>query len=131
MVSFQFVTLLFLGISLISCAPHHCRRSSEVVPPVPPGVLESGKDRADKMKPKVWIYKYDGSLQCKQGLAVSLEDMARELDGIRIFEQKKKPDGLMHIQLCGSPTGMANVYQISADDLERAEKKGFRTWTFD
>lgn len=80
---------------------------------------------------KVKVYKYDGSLQCNQGKAIPLEQMAKELKGVQVFSSQKKADGLMHIQVCGSPTGMANVFEILEGDLTKAEKFGFKKWTFE
>jgi hypothetical protein len=37
----------------------------------------------------------------------------------------------MRIQLCGTPTGSANIYQILKADLDKAKKFGFKEWTFD
>ncbi|MGE3683178.1 MAG: hypothetical protein AB7G93_15755 [Bdellovibrionales bacterium] len=65
------------------------------------------------------------------GKAVPLESMAQELKGIPILSSKKKMDGLMHIQVCGSTTGMANVYEIPAKYVKKAETKGFKTWSFE
>lgn len=80
---------------------------------------------------RVFVYKYDGSLQCGMGKAVSLETMAKELQGIPLLSSVKKPDGLMHIQVCGSITGMANVYEIASKHLKAAEAKGFKRWSFE
>lgn len=77
------------------------------------------------------VYKYDGSLQCGMGKSVSLEDMKVELKGVKVYSFVHKNDGLMRIQLCGSPTGNANVYEISRDDLEKVLALGFREWAFD
>jgi len=74
----------------------------------------------------VLVYKADGSLQCGAAKGLSAEEMGKQLGPIKIFSREKKPDGLMHIQVCGSPTGMINVYEISASDLTAAEKLGFK-----
>lgn len=79
---------------------------------------------------RVRVFKYDGSLQCGMGKAVPMAEMAKELAGITIYSQENKPDGLMHIQACGTPTGRANVYEIDKSALEQAKKKGFKEWTF-
>ena len=121
---------LLLMVLTTSCAQHHCRRPPEVATPVAvaPGaeeVMISPNQR------RIKVYKYDGSLQCGQGKPVSAESMAQELKGVQIFSSTKRPDGLMHIQVCGSATGVANIYEISEDDLSKAEKKGFKKWTFE
>jgi hypothetical protein len=79
----------------------------------------------------VWVYKYDGGLQCGMGQVISLEEMKKQFVDIRVYDQGKKSDGLMRIALCGSPTGQANRYQIHREDLDKAKQKGFELWTFD
>jgi len=64
------------------------------------------------------------------GHVISLEEMRKELDGIRIYDEEKKSDGLMRAAVCGSPTGQANVYKIEKKDMEKAEENGFKLWTF-
>ncbi len=78
----------------------------------------------------VKVYKYDNSRQCGQGKAVSLEEMAKEFKNIKIISQEKKNDGMMRIQMCGAPTGVANVYEIDQKDAKRAAKIGFREWKY-
>ena len=70
-------------------------------------------------------------MQCGMGKSVSLEAMAKELQGIPILSSVKKRDGLMHIQVCGSITGMANVFEIPGKYLKQAEAKGFKKWSFE
>ncbi len=63
------------------------------------------------------------------GKPIALDTMAKELSGIQILSSVKKPDGLMHIQVCGSITGMANVFEIPARHQKAAEAKGFKKWS--
>ena len=79
---------------------------------------------------KVKVFKADGSLQCGMGKKISLDDMQKELKGIPVFSKSNQNDGLMRIQVCGSPTGDANIYEINQEDLEKALKLGFKQWTF-
>jgi hypothetical protein len=65
------------------------------------------------------------------GKSVPLEVMAKRLQGVTIFSSSKKRDGLMHIQVCGSITGMANVYEIPASQQKKAESLGFKKWSFE
>lgn len=74
----------------------------------------------------IFVYKPDGSLQCGQGKAMSPQEMEKQLDGIKVFSRENRSDGLMHIQVCGSPTGMINVFEISATAQKDAEKRGFK-----
>ena len=74
----------------------------------------------------VLVFKADGSLQCGQGKGVAIEEMEKELKGIKVLSRDKRPDGKMHIQLCGSPTGVINVFEISEKNLKDAEARGFK-----
>ena len=79
------------------------------------------------MNPTVLVYKADGSLQCGAARGLSLDEMEKkDLSGIKVFSKDKRTDGLMHIQVCGSPTGMINVFEISIDALKEAELRGFK-----
>lgn len=116
----------------LACAQGHCRRKKD--PPSEPKQVGLASESGPTQNPtsgRVLVYKYDGSLQCGQGKAIPLEIMARQLQGVTIFSSYKKADGLMHIQVCGSPTGIANVYEIAAKDLPLAEGKGFKKWAFE
>lgn len=80
---------------------------------------------------RVKVYKPDGSLQCGQGKAVPLADMQKDLKDIKVYSSFNKNDGMMRIQVCGSPTGNSNVYEIDRKNLEAAAKLGFKEWTYD
>jgi hypothetical protein len=127
-------TMRWLRLAMIllicGCAQHHCRRPPDN-PPTAVVAPQGEEVPSVATSRKVKIYKYDGSLQCGQGKAADLDNMAKELKGITVFSSKKQSDGLMHIQVCGSPTGTANVYEILEADLPRAEKLGFKKWTFE
>lgn len=120
LLNLSMIAALFLG-----CAHGNCRSQR------PPH--EAGKEV--KMEPnslsKVKVYKPDGSLQCGMGKGISLSEMAKELEGFKIYSSENKNDGMMRIQVCGSPTGQCNVYEIEKSQLEKALSKGFREWTFD
>jgi hypothetical protein len=74
----------------------------------------------------VLVFKPDGSLQCQAAKGMSLEEMEKQLAGIKVVSRNKRPDGLMHIQVCGHPTGIINVYEIAAVSLKEAEGRGFK-----
>ena len=115
------------------CVQGHCRRKQEAPTPIPTGEAPpepAAKPSADT-NGRVQVFKYDGSLQCGAGKAIAPETMAKDLGGIKVFSMIKKADGLMHIQVCGSNTGMANVFEISEKDLKKAEAKGFKKWSFE
>src|SRR4029077_13941121 len=69
----------------------------------------------------VKVFRYDGSLQCGMGRAVSLDEMAKELTtaNITVLSSEKRVVPGFIIALCGTPTGIANVYEIAKDDLPR------------
>ncbi len=82
-------------------------------------------------KKRVLVYKYDQTKQCQIWKGVSLAKMAKELLPIKSLSQRKKHDGFQRIQVCGSSTGKANVFELYEDDLELALQKGFKLWKFD
>lgn len=77
---------------------------------------------------KIKIYKPDGSIQCEKGTGIPVQEMAKELGDITIYNSENKHDGLMRIQVCGQPTGQSNVYEIGESDYPRAAGLGFKKW---
>jgi hypothetical protein len=77
----------------------------------------------------IQVYKYDGTLQCGMGHEISLEEMAKELEGAGILVPAghKDTDGLMHISVCGASTGTINVYLIDRGSLPAAQRLGYQT----
>lgn len=126
------LSLPLLLAVLAGCAEGHCRRNVDAPGTAqPPAQAESEANAKPADADQVLVYKYDGSLQCQKGKAVSPEAMAKELQGIPIKTMSKKRDGMIHIQVCDSITGKANVYSIPAKFLKQAEGKGFKKWTFE
>ena len=78
---------------------------------------------------KVKVAKADGTLQCSQGKLIPIADMQKELKDITVFSSSNQNDGIMRIQVCGSPTGNHNVFEILENDLEKAKALGFKLWT--
>lgn len=114
---------LFLG-TLIGCSSTNCRRYHDLnTATKTKWVGEKGEATLNQ---KVKIYKPDGSLQCGMGQTIPAEVMQKELGDIKVFTAENRSDGLMHIQVCGSPTGMINVFEIQQGDLDQALKKGFK-----
>lgn len=101
------VIILFLMSIIVGCASGHCR-----------GV---------KTESRVRVYKPDGTKQCSDAKAISLDDMAKELKDIKVYAQENKAlsDTAM-IMLCGADTGRVNIYEISEGDLNRALALGFK-----
>lgn len=145
------VPALIVSLGLSACANGPCRqlRNPELAktagaaptaaqPAAPAGATPSPNltspnlkggavsDSATTQERTVFVYKPDGSLQCGMGKAIPVEEMEKQLSGIRVHSRQNRPDGLMHIQVCGSPTGMINVYEIPATALKEAEGRGFK-----
>lgn len=133
-ISMRFVLLGLCAVAFLGCASGKCLQSANAASAAK---SPASNDKAkDAMKPeskldRVKVYKSDGSLQCGQGKAIAVSDMQKELGDIEVFSSQNKNDGRMRIQVCGSPTGNANVYEIDRKNLEAALKKGFKEWTFD
>ena len=124
--------IFLLAFAITSCSYTQCRRK-EQLPEAP-----TQKNISDNLEilprgqkpPTIYVFRYDGSLQCGQGQAIAPEEMGKRLQGIPIYRSFKKNDGQMHIQVCGSNTGMANVFEIPKKNLEKALNKGFKLWNF-
>lgn len=131
-----------LMFSNSACQSHPCREPrapeldqtgpAKVAAATPPvknndaGAKNSGETA--NLPQRLRVYKSDGSRQCDKRGGVSLEVMERELAGIPVYGKAKRSDGLMHIQVCGSPTGMINLFEIDLTNLKQAEERGFRRW---
>lgn len=126
-----FVLCLFVGF-ITGCAAGNCRQNRDAAQQKNPNpILEEEKmKKVSTAMDRIKVYKYDGSKQCGMGQAISVEEMQKELRGIQVYSAENKPDGLMHIQMCGANTGIANVYEIDKKDLAEAKKRGFKEWTF-
>jgi hypothetical protein len=122
------LTCLF---SLAACTSGNCRSHRENSPVDEKKIEAQAAQLSSSSQERIRIFKYDGSLQCGIGKPIALSEMAKELGGIKVYSSENKPDGLMHIQACGTPTGRANVYEIDKSNLEAAKKKGFKEWTFE
>lgn len=120
-----------LALASVACSNANCRAQHDEKRQQAAVRLKEGDDPMNKtsVADRVRVYKPDGSLQCGQGKAVPVEEMQVELKGLAVHSAENRPDGLMHMQLCGSPTGRCNVYEIDRKDLDVALKKGFREWT--
>ena len=115
-----FRSLLTVTIILCGCTSTHCRVKE----------IEQLQAKQEPKPQTVKVYRYDGTLQCGMGKRIALEEMQKELKDIPILSSGHLNDGLMRIQLCGSPTGDANVYEIEEVNLEKAKALGFREWSF-
>lgn len=122
----KLLTLFLPIVVLAACSHGNCgaekRKSQAANQAGAPVVKSSASER-------VKVFKADGSLQCGQGQKIALSEMQKDLKGIQVHSSENKNDGMMRIQLCGSPTGNCNVYEIDRKDLDTAVKYGFKEWT--
>lgn len=118
------VNLSFAFI-LGACAQGNCRSQKKVTPALPATEATEVESSASN---RIKIHKPDGTLQCGQGKLIPIEEMQKQLGKIKVYSAKNQNDGMMRIQVCGSPTGNSNVYEIDRKDLEEALKAGFQEW---
>jgi PBP1b-binding outer membrane lipoprotein LpoB len=85
-------------------------------------------DKSQLNMKKIKVAKPDGTLQCSQGKEISIADMQKDLKAILVFSSANQTDGMIRIQMCGTPTGHHNVYEILESDLAEAIKYGFSVW---
>lgn len=122
------------SLLMLGCVDGPCRKlkNPELAPGMPaaPSASNSSKNSPPAVREaadgRVFVARPDGSLQCGMEKGLELVEMERDLRGIKVYSSMKKPDGKMHIQVCGSPTGILNVYEIPASSLSDAEKNGFK-----
>ena len=129
----KFVLVLLSSAALMSaCSTAKCRTQKDTQAKVgaEAAVVAGGADSSSSQD-RVRVYKPDGSLQCGQGRAIPLNEMEKDLKGIKTYSSINKNDGMMRIQVCGSPTGNSNIYEIDRKDLAAALKAGFKEWTFE
>jgi hypothetical protein len=128
-------TLTIAGLLLlVSCVEGPCRHLKNPEMAMAPrktaavaSGTNSGAALADTVDTKhVFVARPDGSLQCQLAQGESLDVSEKDLGGIRVFSRNKKSDGKMHIQSCGSATGMINIFEIPESSLPEAESRGFR-----
>lgn len=130
--------LLMFVFLLTACAAGNCReqraeerrKSSSAGTSVTETRAEQvlKETKGSNVMDRVKIYKPDGSLQCGMGAAVPLDTMKKDLGDIKVYSQENTSDNLMHIALCGSPTGKINVYEIDRENLKEALSKGFKVF---
>ncbi len=116
--------LLSAFVFSLGCQNGNCRSQKKID--------DSAAIAVDSVNPlnKIQVFKYDGSLQCGTGKAIPIVEMQKELGTLIVYKAESKADGLMHVQMCGTNTGKANVYTIDSNRLEEARKLGFKQWTY-
>jgi len=124
---FQVICVFLISVS---CSTKTC--SKDELLQNHPEVSQKKLESMDSQNMKtIKVYKFDGSKQCEKESGISIETMAKELGLIKIISSAKKHDGLMRTQVCGTPTGQCNVYEIFESDYPQAEKLGFKKWKND
>jgi hypothetical protein len=118
------------ALTLVACAQGNCRMQKDATAKNPDSVAANATVTA-AAQDRIKVFKYDGSKQCGEAKAVPLAKMQTELKKIPVYSSENKPDGLVHMMVCGSNTGSANVYEIDRANLGAAQKAGFREWTFE
>jgi hypothetical protein len=122
---YRMIKVLFLflfSVSVMACSNKPCREVN--MDGVPENIQATSEAK------NILVYKYDGTKQCGEGQEITLDAMSRQLRDVKIVSMSKKHDGMMRIQVCGAPTGHANVYEISEKDLVKAKSYGFLPWKF-
>jgi hypothetical protein len=126
------IWIVFIGV--ISCGHSHCRRETDDISNekvlAPEEAYRKIKETESESNSKVWVFKYDGSIQCGAA-GMPLEEMIKELDSIKTFGSEKRPDGLMRAQICGASSGITNRFLITKSDLDKATRLGFKLWDFE
>jgi hypothetical protein len=122
----KLLSILFSSLLVMACATGPCPRATAASPEKSKSqeAAVSSSSTAERVK----VYKADGSLQCGQGKQIPVAEMQKQLKDIKVHSAVNKNDGMMRIQVCGSPTGNSNVYEIDRKDLEAALKAGFKEW---
>lgn len=129
--------IILSALLLTACAngPCHPLRHPELAGKKPTGTASPESESAAKGKTlselkitddRVYVYKPDGSIQCEMAKGITPEEMEKELAGIKVYSRENRPDGKMRMQVCGTPTGLVNIYEIPASSLKEAEKRGFK-----
>lgn len=128
------IFLVFLLSILTACSTTKCHQKKENQ-----DFIQHVKDLPEfKSKPKVSlkegdldlisVYKADGSLQCGDARAENIENFQMELhsNNIRYYKSLHESDGMIHIQACGTATGMIYVFEIQKQDQAAADKLGYK-----
>jgi hypothetical protein len=130
--------LIIVALFMVGCSSTKCRNTKhveEISAKLKDGqqlknTFQVNDGKSINQKERIFVYKYDGALQCGLGHGIKAYIMEKELKDVAVFSRENKPDGLMHVQACGQPTGRANVYEILRSDLAKAKKIGFMLWRF-
>lgn len=74
----------------------------------------------------VWIYKNAGAVQCRtDGIPLDVMEKTLTAEGIEVITSCRTYDGAAYPAVCGGGTGLINVYEIAAANLQKALGLGF------
>lgn len=122
-------TLCFI---ISACADKPCR---ECQPPINDSKVTATPGQTapvlNTVPDRIKVFKYDGTLQCGMGKLIPIEEMKKEFKEIKIYKAVSKSDGQMRIQLCGSPSGSAHIFEIDRANLSEVLNLGFKEWIFE
>lgn len=78
----------------------------------------------------VQVYKETGEKQCGQQAGSHIDKVKEILikNKITVLDAKTQDDGMMHIQVCGAPTGQIHVFSIPKASAKRALGLGFKAF---
>lgn len=84
-------------------------------------------DRESNTARTVEVYKPDGSRQCEADSGIPLSVMEQELSNaaIQVLSSRSAHDCLFRPALCGTATGVINIYEIAANRIPDAQVLGF------
>jgi hypothetical protein len=122
-----FIVLLSL-VFVTACSTKNCGNERRFNSAKTDETTKMTLDKGALNMKKIKVAKEDGTLQCSRGKLIALADMQKDLKEITVFSSSNQNDGMMRIQVCGSPTGNYNVYEILEADLEKAKSFGFKLW---
>lgn len=126
----KLVFICSIAIALTSCSTGNCRshaiKAEELGPALPPKENKLLPDPGQSER--VRVFKANGSLQCSQGKSITPAAMEKDLNGIRVYKSSVENDGKLRVQMCGSPTGNVNVFEIDKANLAQAISNGFIEW---
>ena len=102
----------------------------ELLPVDEPAKKAEAPAKPEKRLPSIEVFKATGELQCGETKGLTQDEMKSFLtkNKISVYEGRTQSDGMMHMTLCGSPSGKIHIFSIPKKDLKRAEKLGFKTW---
>lgn len=122
------ISVVFFGCTSGNCRSQQIKKEQMQGPaPIKDNKLLPEENQTNRVK----VYKLDGTLQCSEGKKIEISEMEKELtkNNIKVYKSFSENDGMMRIQVCGSPTGNSNVYEINKENLKSAIELGFKQWS--